>query len=53
MRRLFVDAHRDDKHRVRGLLCFMCKHGLSRYLDEPQLLKAAARYVGDRQTHEY
>jgi hypothetical protein len=45
MRRLHVDHWHDDTTAVRGLLCHNCNFGVGRWLDDPQLLKAAIRYL--------
>jgi hypothetical protein len=40
--------HIDHDHltgRVRGLLCHRCNMGVGFFLDDPQIIKAAARYV--------
>ncbi len=43
--RLHVDHWHDDTTAVRGLLCGNCNFGVGRWLDNPQLLKAAIRYL--------
>lgn len=45
VRRLHVDHWHDDTTAVRGLLCHNCNFGIGRWLDNPQLLKAAIRYL--------
>lgn len=42
--RLFVD-HCHDTHKVRGLLCSSCNHGLGLFKDSPTILKAAINYL--------
>ena len=42
------DFHVDHDHKsnkFRGLLCFNCNLGLGKFLDSPELLRAAALYV--------
>jgi hypothetical protein len=42
--RLFVD-HCHNTHKVRGLLCSSCNHGLGLFKDSPTLLKKAIKYL--------
>lgn len=44
--RLFVD-HCHETHKVRGLLCSSCNHGLGQFKDSPKLLQKAISYLTD------
>jgi hypothetical protein len=42
------DTHIDHCHstgRIRGILCSACNHGLGKFRDNPDYLRAAAAYV--------
>lgn len=43
-RKLAVD-HCHNGGGVRGLLCLQCNNGIGRFMDNPELLEAAARYI--------
>ena len=43
--RLDIDHCHQEGH-VRGLLCAPCNKGLGNFRDDPELLAAAARYLG-------
>lgn len=45
--RLCIDHSHREPQVVRGLLCRRCNKGLGLFLDDPVLLKAAARYLED------
>jgi hypothetical protein len=45
---LAVD-HDHSTGQIRGLLCFNCNIGISKFSDNPELLEAAARYVSSYQ----
>jgi Recombination endonuclease VII len=54
--RLLDAPHTDHNHetqKVRGLLCVNCNTGLGRFMDDPLILEAAAKYLRDWKTlHE-
>lgn len=41
--------HAASKHAVRGILCTCCNMGLGQFLDNPELLSAAANYLENAQ----